>query len=171
MTIWFTSDLHLGHANIIRYCNRPFTNVEEMNEKLINNWNTLVKPGDSVYNLGDFAFHREPSIFFNRLNGCKYLIKGNHDKHDTMKLPWQFIKDVHMLRLDSCSIFLSHYSHRVWPEGHHGVIHLFGHSHGGLSAHGKSFDVGVDAWNYAPISMEQVVEYSRNLPDLKHHGD
>lgn len=78
--IFFTSDLHLNHANVIKYCNRPFSSVEEMNEMLIKNWNEVVGPDDIVYCLGDFTMASKPvADFTNRLNGTKYLVPGNHD--------------------------------------------------------------------------------------------
>lgn len=172
MTIWFTSDLHLGHANIIKYCKRPFTTVDEMNSKLIQNWNALVKPQDSVYVIGDFAFSRTPAPLFDALNGGKHLIKGNHDSQETLRLNWNFVKDVYELRYKDINVWLSHYPHRTWPRSHHGAIHCYGHMHShNETAWGKSLDVGVDAWNYSPISIDQVIAYCQNLQQLEHHGD
>jgi calcineurin-like phosphoesterase family protein len=79
--IFLTSDSHFGHFNVIKYCNRPFTTVEEMNEALIANWNAVVGQEDIVFHLGDFSFHeRYVEEFLSRLNGYKFLILGNHDK-------------------------------------------------------------------------------------------
>ena len=80
--IYFTSDLHLGHANIIRHCNRPFSSVEEMDETLIRNWAKRVKANDTVYVLGDLMFRNQksPEEYLSRLKGKKHLIIGNHDK-------------------------------------------------------------------------------------------
>lgn len=78
--IFFTSDLHIWHTNVIRYCSRPFSSIEEMNEMLVKNWNDTVGPEDSVYCLGDFAMAFRPvETFSSRLNGKKYLVPGNHD--------------------------------------------------------------------------------------------
>jgi calcineurin-like phosphoesterase family protein len=78
--LYFTSDHHFWHTNIIKYCNRPFVSVEEMNEALIQNWNDLVLPEDEVYYLGDFSMAARPvEIYTSRLNGIKYLVPGNHD--------------------------------------------------------------------------------------------
>ena len=83
------ADLHFNHSNIIQYCNRPYSNVEQMNEDLIKRWNSVVSGQDIVYVLGDFAFGREAvQEFVTRLNGIKYLIKGNHDTY-----PNQFYRD------------------------------------------------------------------------------
>lgn len=80
--IFFTSDLHLGHANVICHCNRPFASVEEMDETLIRNWNQRVKTNDTVYVLGDLMFRNQkpPEEYLDRLKGRKHLITGNHDR-------------------------------------------------------------------------------------------
>lgn len=85
--IWVTSDTHFNHANIIKYCNRPFSSVEEMNETIIANWNKVVSQGDTVYHLGDFALGDKSLIpdFIRRLNGHISFIMGNHDNLDIMK--------------------------------------------------------------------------------------
>ncbi len=78
--IFFTSDLHFFHANVIKYCARPYSSVEEMNEMLVKNWNEVVGPEDTVYCLGDFSMAFRPvETFTARLNGKKFLVPGNHD--------------------------------------------------------------------------------------------
>lgn len=78
--IFFTSDQHFWHNNVIRYCNRPYSNIDEMNEDLVNKWNSVVNPEDTVYILGDFSLAFRPvEIYPHRLNGTKYLVPGNHD--------------------------------------------------------------------------------------------
>jgi calcineurin-like phosphoesterase family protein len=85
-TIWFTSDTHFFHENVIKYCSRPYQNIEEMNSKLIDNWNSCVKKNDIVWHLGDFSFGSKDNIrkILPRLNGRIRLIKGNHDRHNNM---------------------------------------------------------------------------------------
>lgn len=86
MAIWYISDTHFNHTNIIKYCDRPFSDVNEMNEKIVYNWNSLVQPDDVVYHLGDFGLFRgskQPESFMCRLNGRIYLIRGNHDHKET----------------------------------------------------------------------------------------
>jgi calcineurin-like phosphoesterase family protein len=81
--IFFTADTHFNHSNIIHLCGRPFSNIEQMNETLIRNWNSCINNNDEIYILGDFLFKGsgiEAENTINRLNGKKYLIKGNHDK-------------------------------------------------------------------------------------------
>jgi calcineurin-like phosphoesterase family protein len=82
VTLFFTSDTHFGHARIIELCNRPFASVEEMNEAMIDNWNSVVGPKDSVVHLGDVALGPwvEWDGILSRLNGFKSLVVGNHDR-------------------------------------------------------------------------------------------
>ena len=79
--IWITSDTHFNHYNIIEYCNRPFSNVDEMNKELIKRWNSVVKKNDKVWHLGDFFLGKKDDAadIISHLNGNIYLIKGNHD--------------------------------------------------------------------------------------------
>lgn len=161
MGIYFTSDTHFGHKNIIKYCDRPFTSVEEMDETMIQNWNSRVGPRDTIYHLGDFDMSKDGYDLrkvFDRLNGIKFLIKGSHDSAKTFLLNWGWIHEVHYLRWEGYRLWLSHHAHRVWPKSHKGAWHLFGHSHGVLPPHGRSFDVGVDSHNFMPWSFEEIKE-------------
>lgn len=153
--IWFTSDEHFNHANIMKYCNRPFKDVHEMNETIIANANAVVKDDDWVFHLGDFTF-QDPMQFLKLLKGKHYLIKGNHDRKNAHGFQW--VADTHMLNVNQeIRIFMSHYAHRIWPNSHHGSIHLYGHSHGQLPPYGKSFDCGVDGNDYKPYSLYDVL--------------
>ena len=102
--IFFTADLHLGHTNIIKYCKRPFQNVDEMNAKLIENWNETVSDKDEIYVVGDFAFMGTKNVeeILKHLRGRKYLLRGNHDKglNETMALKYfEWIKDYYILKV------------------------------------------------------------------------
>lgn len=154
--IWFTAEHHFGHANIIRFCNRPFADVDAMNESLIANWNSVVTPKGTVYHLGDlFLVNREAAqAIRNRLNGSICLVRGNHDKTaDSLKGVFEWVKDYYELSVpdEGASggkqhIVLCHYALRVWNRMRHGAWHLYGHSHGTLptTPGQRSFDVGVD---------------------------
>lgn len=164
MTIYFTSDTHYGHAKIIQYSKRPFKSVQEMDEALIENYNKVVKQGDQVYHLGDFSF-ADPTKYFNKLNGQKHLILGNHDDFRRQKvLSWNWIKNSYDLKFDRNTIVLYHYGQRVWNKMHHGAYHAYGHSHGTLPPHGRSCDVGVDCWNYTPVSLEELTAHLDKMP-------
>jgi len=172
MNIWFTSDHHLNHSNVIKFMNRPFSNVLEMNEALIENHNKLVKPNDTVFLLGDFAWSstKEDQLkkLLNSFNGNKHFILGNHDKNSFYQSLCNkgLLKSVQQclgLSLHNEYIWLSHYPHRSWNRSFHGAYHLFGHSHGTLAPYGLSFDVGVDCWDYKPICFEEVCDVMSRL--------
>lgn len=168
MTIWFTADTHFGHAGIVGMCGRPYGSVEEMDEALVVNWNRRVRSRDPVWFLGDFALHKNRERLaqvFGRLNGVKNLIRGNHDGKRVMELGWETRADMHMLKTEGRKIVLLHYGMRTWPSLHHGSWHLYGHSHGNLPGVGRSLDVGVDCWNYAPVSIDEISERFATVPD------
>lgn len=185
MDTWFISDTHFGHANIIKYSDRPFSDVDDMNEKMVEAWNNLVKPGDNVYHNGDFAFMRYPE-FKNltwRLNGNIHLVLGNHDKmiiqnrNELLRAgKFKTIQYYNELKIAGKMIVLFHYGQRVWNKSHHGSIHLYGHSHGSLPPFGRSVDVGVDCKEitseYRPIHLDEVLKYmdGRQGEVVDHHG-
>lgn len=111
--ILFTADTHFGHRNIIRYCNRPFYSVEEMDETLINNWNKVVDKEDVVFHLGDFAVGGAAlwSNLLQRLNGKVYLIMGNHDVHTIDKgfEGFQYVSWEMLIEIGKQKIYLNHY--------------------------------------------------------------
>lgn len=178
MKTFFTSDTHFGHENIIKYCNRPFSSVDEMDQTLIYNWNNVVGTEDRIYHLGDFTLlgYRKFAEYLTKLNGEIIIIPGGHD--------WRWIEEIDESKITSKSgyfyllestlvsltysqlsqtkypqvIVLCHYAMRVWDRSHYGAWHLYGHSHGTLPGIGKSFDVGVDNWNYTPVSLDQITE-------------
>lgn len=159
MTIFFTGDTHFSHAKIIKYCKRPYSSVQEMDEMLIKNWNDVVTPSDTVYHLGDFAFNNNPTKYLVRLNGQKFLIKGNHDKKPVQVCHgWQQVTDYKEIKIEGQTIILFHYAMRTWNKASHGSWSLYGHSHGTLLDDPTllSIDVGVDSHGYHPISFEKV---------------
>ena len=182
--VWFTSDHHFGHANIIRFSKRPFPNVEAMNEAFIANWNSVVGAHDVVYHLGDIFLmsNGEARKIRERLHGRICLIRGNHDKTaETLKSGFEWIKDLFELKVEDdeatggCQrITLCHYSMRVWNKSHYGAWHLYGHSHGSLGEEigSLSFDIGVDCHNYTPLSYEQVkaIMTTKSFAPVDHHG-
>lgn len=183
--IHFTADTHFNHANIINYSLRPFKSLDAMTGTIIENWNAKVSPRDTVYHLGDFALswgRRHAELIddlLRRLNGHKHLIVGNHDREEVVKSKqWIAVKHYHELKIDLGGehrqrIVLCHYAMRVWNQNHRGAWMLHGHSHGNLpDIGGKITDVGVDCWNYSPVSLDQIAEYmgNRDIVAVDHHS-
>jgi calcineurin-like phosphoesterase family protein len=164
MDIFYTADLHFNHSNIIDYCNRPFSDVTEMNEILLHNWNSIVKEKDLVYVLGDFMFYNNEDIFkkyIKKLHGSIILIKGNHDK-DSLNLYKKkgFFKDLRAyeeLKIDSKKLCLFHFPIEEWNGKYKGSIHIHGHSHGNSSKMFNRYDVGVDTNNFTPIPHDNLL--------------
>jgi calcineurin-like phosphoesterase family protein len=145
---------------------RNFLTSDEMDEVMIEAWNSTVKPGDLVYHLGDFAitgYSKKyiPSVekLLKKLHGNKILIRGNHDATPVLKAKgWQQVYDIHQINIDDQRIVMCHYAMRTWHFKSQGSIHLYGHSHGKLPSLDKSMDVGVDAMGYKPIKLERILE-------------
>lgn len=171
--VFFTSDPHFNHFNVIKYCNRPFANVDEMDAKMIADWNKIVGDRDTVYMLGDFTMQRAKSILdvmdlLKKLNGTIHVVFGNHDDKKmwyaiAALMPHKVVIEGERVEINiqGQDIALCHYSHQVWNRSHFGAWHLFGHSHNTLPGIGKSMDVGVDAkyalhYNWAPFSFDEI---------------
>jgi len=185
---YFISDPHFGHKNIIKYANRPFESVDNMNETIIKNWNNLIKPNDEVYILGDVSLtnQEETNKILNRLNGRLYLIKGNHEKSVMSSKEnrdrFEWIKDYYELKYEYNGkrnmIVMCHYAMRVWNKSHHGSYHLYGHSHDSLEYEqwGKSMDVGIDSaarilGEYRPFTFDEIdgILSQRVSKEIDHH--
>lgn len=166
--IFFTADHHFGHKNIIKYSKRPFKDINEMDEVLVQRWNEKISPEDDVYHLGDVGFSSSGKLrkLLERLNGKIYLINGNHEKSaHACQTRFEWIKDYYELIIKDdefeCGeqmIVLFHYAMRVWNASHWGSYHLYGHSHCSLpdNPNSLSFDVGVDCHDFYPLSYDEV---------------
>lgn len=176
MQIYFTSDTHFSHYSMV--VRRGFGSIQEHDEFLIQKWNSVVSPKDHIYHLGDVAFlsYEKTNRLLERLNGVKHLIYGNHDDrlmgNPTPQFKWK--QHGAFVRWMRQKIYLHHYACRVWRCSHYGAWHLYGHSHGSLydSGETKSLDVGVDCWDYAPVSFDQLKEImdKREILVVDHHG-
>lgn len=177
VNIFFTSDLHFGHKNIINFCNRPWETTEEMDEALIANWNSVVGEKDIVFDLGDFAFATNGrwKELIQRLNGKHYLILGNHDitrwpGDKTMQL-FERVEQQMIIYIDNRCIYLNHYPYLCyggsWRKPDNAVWELYGHVHTCPNSSGADdermihkfpfqYDVGVDNNNYTPVSWKEV---------------
>ena len=158
-TKFFTSDLHLGHAKILKYCKRPFKDTHEMNSAIINNINNKVGTDDELYIVGDFSWGKA-NKYRPQIN-CKNitLIQGNHDKKKSVKSN-DFSEIYHYLelRMSHREVFiLCHYPLMSWNMMRYGSIHLHGHVHGTIThPHPNALDVGVDVHNFQPLSYDEI---------------
>jgi calcineurin-like phosphoesterase family protein len=177
--IWFTSDQHFGHDNIIKYCNRPFSSVDEMNRILIQNYNSVVNFDDTVYFIGDVGFMQVDQLLaiLSRLNGNKILIFGNHDKvirgaYGAFSKVFGSMHEYLEVKADKQKFILCHYPMLSWNGSGRGNIMLHGHCHGtanyGHIKDMKILDVGVDCHNYFPVSQDDVLRTmnKRKLEDF-----
>lgn len=182
--IFFTSDHHFGHENIIKHCRRPFPNADAMDDYMVAAWNSTVGPDDDVYHLGDFSHKRCPADRANAiassLNGNIHLILGNHETDNPRGLQW----DSHMriserlilntqyfsslnegyfyLRIEGRIIVMSHYALQTWHDMRakpKPTWHLHGHSHGKLAKVPRRLDVGVDDHDFKPWSLEDITNH------------
>lgn len=170
MTRWFTADTHFGHANIIKYCARPFRDVEHMEDELIIRWNARVQPRDRVYHLGDFGWGRkaperreQAERILAQLNGEVLLLPGNHDRKAKGWWPGKTVgneKNGSSITLDRVHTRLRH--RPVYESTL--PLQLCGHVHEAFkSKYWKEYDVvvvnvGVDVWNWCPVSETEILE-------------
>lgn len=187
--VFFTSDQHFCHANVIKYDGRPFNDVEEMNEQLILNWNSVVGEKDVVFYLGDLSFDRgsgNTQRIVNELNGKIHYILGNHDdERDIRKLNrFETISDyvnLSIVDLDNPrkkqGIMMMHYPILSWDKAHHGDWHLHGHCHQSLVTQNpeyykrKVLDMGCNGWEYRPVSYAEIkaIMATKEVASVDHH--
>jgi len=181
--MFFTADTHFWHKNIIKYCDRPFESSEEMNEKLIENWNNIVSKNDIIYNLGDIAFCGTTKLeeLLKRLNGNIILIPGNHDNSGVLKVFGKYHSiskaDKTVITYDKYKIYLTH-ENNLDIQDDSFIFH--GHYHGNdlvdmynisisevkerfrneksFGVKGNSIEVGVDLWGYTPVHIDDIMK-------------
>lgn len=174
--VWFTSDTHFGHNGIIKFCDRPFNSVDEMNQVLINNWNSIIPPDGIVFHLGDFCWNNNIKEIVCNLNGNIVLIQGNHDNHNLKQGAYKFFLEVHnqlQIQVGNSIIYLNHYPFLTYGgvyKEKNPIIQCFGHIH--MSKYKNTgtdvpryeyllpsqYDVGVDLNDFKPISFKELKE-------------
>lgn len=182
--IWFISDTHFNHANVIKYDDRPFSSIEEHDSVIISNWNDYVKPKETVFFLGDFCFGGQKKVkeVLDQLNGNIFFIKGNHERplcaylksvggqwYDYLEIK---IRDEELERKYQ-DICLFHYPIYEWNKGHYGSWMLHGHCHHNCkwsnTSQGKIMDVGVNGLNFKPISYKELKQDMSKKSIITHH--
>lgn len=163
MTNWVVADTHFDHFNIIEYTGRPFSSVEEMNKTMIDNWNRVVKPEDTVYHLGDFSYGRgsEENIasIVEQLNGDIILIKGNHDNKTRQWYLKAGFKDFYGgIEKYTEHIYLSHSPLNNLKAP---IVNIHGHIHEKNPYRENYYCVCVEqaCMNYTPRNLDKMVEY------------
>lgn len=165
--LWFTSDTHFCHKNIIRFCDRPFETIEEHNQGLVDNWNSVVPVDADVWHLGDFCFGGSAEWYHlvGALNGRIHLVLGNHDTVASEPM-LDLFESVHMMaRLEVAGhreLWLSHFPLQTWPGKFYGKAwNLYGHIHSQTKPETEEetqYDVGVDRNEYKPVSYQAIVD-------------
>ena len=170
--IYVCSDTHYYHKAIITMQKRPFQNVHEMNQYMINSWNSVVTPVDEVYHLGDIAYKANPKVvrdhILSKLNGKIHLITGNHDKPKDIRIYSERLESIQTekeLKYDLnnkiYTFIMYHYPIYSWKGMYQGYIHLYGHTHtnkDSLRSEFKCKNVCVECLNYVPISIEEIIK-------------
>lgn len=167
---YFTADMHLGHANILKHCNRPFSSIEEMDETLIENWNSRVTDRDDVWIVGDFTFRTRVSAgtCLKNLKGHKHLVTGNHDKTWMKGLDlseyFESVGEIAETKLDGRHIVLCHYPMMCWNKSQYGAYLIHGHIHNDtdlpfwdmIKDNDHMLNAGVDVNGFYPVTFDEL---------------
>ncbi len=180
--VFFTSDTHFNHSNIIRFCRRPFKDVNCMNETLIGNWNSVVGTDDVIFHLGDFCLGgaAEWTRILDRLNGRIYLILGNHDMKNIRQgflERFEHVTQQMCIEVKRQQIVLNHNPFLCYGGSYAKTWQLFGHVHSGPYNTGldkprlkmlfpTQYDVGVDNNSFFPVAYEEVEKIIRKQVEL-----
>jgi calcineurin-like phosphoesterase family protein len=189
---FYTSDWHLFHKKIIEYSNRPFRNddgtpdVASMNRAIIDNINAVVGPDDELYLLGDVAFadaNKTRNLMEQIVCWNIFLIPGNHDSDEIINLKrsdgspmWKAVSPLMDIVDDGRRLVLCHYKFEVYNKAHYDepktAYQFYGHSHGSLPGNDQQIDVGVDCWDFKPVTLKEAQRRMKTLPPYKskdHH--
>lgn len=167
--VWFTSDTHFSHKNIIDYCNRPYETIKEMNEALVENWNDCIAPDDTVFHLGDVCMGGKNTVdnWIPKLNGEVTVIRGNHDykkrETDMVNHGWDVVEGYYIFYWHSMLFYLVHNPGHI-KDVPKGAVILYGHVHD-AAPHGPhringhlAYHVGVDTNDYKPVSLDKIID-------------
>jgi len=184
----FYSDPHFGHVNIIKFTERPFENVDQMNEAMIQRYNETINPGDTVFWLGDCVFGQKKDdrlrSIMPRLNGEKILIVGNHDRSLQKMTTFGFnlVMEECFMNIAGVPCRLKHYPYEggaapdvkfddryqdLRPPKIPGEVLIHGHTHSAMKFHQNMVHVGVDAWDCAPAPYEEVEAIVKMMAETK----
>ena len=175
---YYIADVHFGHKNCMEYDNRPFKTVEEMDEVIITNWNSVVRDNDDVYIIGDFCYRsaKSPLWYLKRLKGRKHLIIGNHDNHllnDEVAIKeFASVDKMTYLKDGEYTITLCHFPMAEWNKYHSGAWHIYGHIHAHtegcyqfLKNEDRALNAGCMINYYTPVNIEQLIRNNKEFKD------
>ena len=168
--MFFTSDLHFEHKSILKFCpdTRPFQDLDEMRQHLIDEINATCQPEDTFYHLGDLYFGKSQEELREILSEVKcrmHFIRGNHDYSNYVKVMKEFghVDDYLELKANGTKLVLCHYPLAFWNSAHYGSIHAFGHMHGRYQHQGRAIDVGYDAQGKI-INLQELIDQCKQKP-------
>jgi len=166
MAIFFTSDTHFGHGGALGLYQRSFPSVVAMNEAIVERWNATVGP--DVFARFSRPTARVFEQLLGRLNGRKHLVTGNNDAAATIEASgWQSVQPYTEITVEGLSLVLCHYPFRTWRGMAKGCLNLHGHCHGRLKPQPRQFDVGVDVWEFRPVTLRTILD---GAPSVAHPG-
>lgn len=174
--IYYTSDLHIGHKAAIRFDERPFVDIEDMEKEIIRRWNEKVTAEDDVYILGDifYRYKGKPADFLRQLNGRLHLITGNHDyailKDEEALSCFADVNHLRMIIDNGRRVVMCHYPLITWNMKHFGSYHVYGHVHRSISEEvlfmmkqEKAFNAGCMINDYVPCTLEELEQNNRHF--------
>lgn len=188
METYYSSDWHIGHwssedRNIIKYCNRPFRNTDEMDKTILDNHKARLKKGDRLYLVGDVSFHPQhrTAALLRELKqetqATFYLVPGNHDSKELERLRdwddddaprfWEDVSPLMDVRDRKRKVVLCHYKMEVFNRSHRGAYQLFGHSHNSMPGNTQQIDVGVDCWDFRPVTLDECIARMKTLKPFR----
>lgn len=172
--IFYIADMHLGHENIIRLCDRPFKNADEMDKVLIDNYNSVVTDEDDVYFIGDVSFKgKDPVEYLKQLKGKKHLIGGNHDsairKNPAARKMFVSIDDYKEISDGKRQVILFHYPIAEWNGYFRNSYHIYGHIHNNdknvvwdyMNGLKNCFNAGADIIDFTPRTLDWFIKNSK----------
>lgn len=180
--IYYIGDMHLGHENVIKYDNRPFATIEEMDATLIDNWNRVVTEEDHVYILGDFCYRssNEVTHYLKQLKGHKHLIAGNHDlkiiEDKNACAYFESIEKLGYVKDGTTDVVMCHYPIAEWngkQRTKNKVFHVYSHIHNQkdeiydfMKNQNGALNAGCMINNYTPVTLNQLKENNENYVQI-----
>lgn len=165
MTHWYIADTHFGDDGIRAFFGRPFVNSGGMDREMVERIAARVNADDDLWVVGDFAASETAARIFDTLPGRIHLVRGNHDPEEVLRLPWASVHDLVEVQDDGQRFVLCHYPLLTWNGVRDGAINLFGHVHDRWRGTDNQVNVGVDLWDFSPVSRDEILRRAVCLPE------